>query len=281
MHIRQASIFGLALLLTASVAAQERPGVPEPRARVLFIGNSLTYTNNMPAMIEALAAQAGLKGRVTCRAVARPNFGLEEHWNSGEALRAIEQGRWTLVVLQQGPTSLPASQAVLREYAKMFAFEIKKSGSRVALFSVWPPRGRAGFFDAVPASYVRAAQDVGGRVVPVGEGWRAAWRRDASLPLHAADGFHPSPMGTYLGALMFFQQITGRSPVGLPAPSESKDKHLREIVLTPAQLTILQEAAAEANATFSGPASAEAAASAHARTVRSRTGQPIHHSTRG
>jgi hypothetical protein len=274
------SILAVTLFTTTWVAAQPQEQ-PAPRARVLFVGNSLTYVNNLPAMIEALAAQVGLKGRVTCRAVALPDFGLEEHWNSGEAVRAIEQRNWTLVVLQQGPSSLPASQAVLREYARKFAFEIKKTGATVALYSVWPAKGRMTSFDAVTASYVRAAEDVGGSVVPVGEGWRAAWRRDASLPLYGADGFHPSPMGTYLGALMFLQHLTGRSPVGLPPPSESKDKLLREIPIAPAQLTILQDAAAEANARFTARIPAGAAAATHGQTAPSRTAQPNRRSTRG
>ena len=216
-------------------------------ARVLFVGNSLTYANDLPGMIEALAAQAGVEGQVTVRAVARPNVGLEDQWNSGEARRAIEQQRWTLVVLQQGPTSLPESQAVLREYAKKFAFEIKKGGADVALYGVWPPSGRAAFFDAVTESYARAADDVGGSLVPVGEGWRAAWRRDPSLPLYGPDGFHPSPMGTYVAALMFLEHVTARTPVGLPNPSLSRDRRLRSVAITPEQLVILQEAAAEAN----------------------------------
>jgi hypothetical protein len=253
MRVRIASNLALAVVLAVTAAAQNAPDGRPPRARVLFIGNSLTYANDLPAMIEAIAADAGLGGRVTVRAVAQPDFGLEEHWNGGGALRAIERERWTLVVLQQGPTSLPASQAVLREYTKKFAYEIRKNGAKVALYGVWPPAARSAFFGSVTESYARAADDVGGTLVAVGEGWRAAWRRDPSLPLYGRDGFHPSPMGTYLGALMFFQQLTGRSPVGLPAPSDSKSGLLRGLRLTPAQLTILQEAAAEANAAARHP----------------------------
>jgi len=220
---------------------------------VLFVGNSLTYVNDLPGMIEAVAAQAGLKGRVTCRAVALPDFGLEEHWNDGRALRAIEEGRWTLVVLQQGPTSLPESQAVLRTYARKFAFEARARGSKLALYGVWPPLARITSQDAVTASYARAAEDVGGLLIPVGEGWRAARRRDPSLELYGPDGFHPSPLGTYLAALMFVEQLTGRSPIGLPDPALSKAPALRNVRVTPAQLRSLQESAAEANA--SAPAS--------------------------
>jgi hypothetical protein len=85
-------------------------------------------------------------------------------------------------------------------------------------------------------------------LVAVGEGWRAAWRRDASLPLYNGDDFHPSPMGSYLGALMFAQRLTGRSPVGAPSPASSTEPALRDVRVTDRELRILQDAAAEANA---------------------------------
>ncbi len=221
-----------ALVLAVLLAAAAPAADDAPAVRVLFVGNSLTYVNDLPAMIEAVAAQAGVKGRVTCRAIALPDFGLEEHWNDGRAVGAIRDGRWTYVVLQQGPTSLPESESVLRTYTKKFAFEARAHGASVALYSVWPPLARFGSFDAVTASYAHAAADVGGLLVPVGEAWRAAWRRDQSLGLYGPDGFHPSPLGTYIAALVFFERLTGHSPVGLPDPASSRDPALAGMRLT-------------------------------------------------
>ena len=150
------AIVALILVAGAEDRLAAQPSASAPRSRVLFVGNSLTYVNDLPAMIEAVAAQAGLAGRITTRAVALPDMGLEEHWNHGDALRAIQQGGWTHVVLQQGPSSLPESQAILREFTKKFAFEIRRAGARVVLYSVWPPRARAAFFDAVTAGYAKA-----------------------------------------------------------------------------------------------------------------------------
>ena len=82
--------------------------------------------------------------------------------------------------------------------------------------------------------------------------WRAAWRRDQLLGLYGADGFHPSPIGTYLAALVFFERLTGRSVLGLPDPSASRERALADVHLTPAQLAALQEAAAEAGRRSAG-----------------------------
>src|SRR5262245_65634527 len=69
--------------------------------RVLFVGNSLTYFNDLPGMVSALARNSG--DRITQTSVAFPNFSLEDHWNDGRALEAISGSKWDLIVLQQGP----------------------------------------------------------------------------------------------------------------------------------------------------------------------------------
>jgi hypothetical protein len=136
---------------------------------------------------------------------------------------------------------------VLREYAKRFAFEAKAKGARVVMYGVWPSRDRLDVMDAVTESYRLAAADAKGSLVAAGEGWRAAWRRDPELPLYGPDQFHPSPMGSYLAALMLFEHLTGHPVVGLPPPDVT-DRALKDVKVTAAQLKILQEAAAEANA---------------------------------
>jgi hypothetical protein len=70
---------------------------------VLFVGNSLTYTENLPALVDGLGRAAELD-RVRVASVAKPDHSLEDHWNDGEALDSIDRGGWDAVVLQQGPS---------------------------------------------------------------------------------------------------------------------------------------------------------------------------------
>ena len=181
---------------------------PAP-TRILFIGNSLTYANDLPAMVCAMAKAAGKTA--TCESVAKPDYGLEEHWNEREARRAIARG-WDVVVLQQGPSALPESRRLLIDYARRFDAEIRKTGAKTALYMVWPSRARRGDFPAVSQSYAAAAKDVNGVLLPAGDAWRAAWAMDPELPLYGPDGFHPSTMGTYLSALVIHEQIFGSPP---------------------------------------------------------------------
>jgi hypothetical protein len=81
---------------------------------------------------------------------------------------------------------------------------------------VWPAESRVRDFDGVSASYRAAAQAVSGLLLPVGDGWRTAWKLDSTLTLYGPDGFHPSMNATYLAALVIYERMSGRSAVGLP-----------------------------------------------------------------
>lgn len=210
-----------------------------PARRILFIGNSLTSANDVPGLVEALSASGG--ARIDCRVVAFPNYSLEDHWNRGDAMRSILGGGWSVVVLQQGPSALPESRTLLIDYARRFDAAIKKVGARTALYMVWPAANRRGDFDGVSASYAAAAHAVGGLLLPVGEAWRAVLRRDPSIDLYASDGFHPTAVASYLAALVIYQKLSGRSPIGLPATMVKPR-------LAEARAALLQEAAAEVNA---------------------------------
>lgn len=196
------------VVVAVLLALLQPSGAPMP-TRILFIGNSLTYANDVPGMVCALARSTGRK--VICEMVAKPDFGLEEHWRDGEARKAIARG-WDVVVLQQGPSALIESRRILIDYARRFDAEIKNAGSRTAFYMVWPSRQRRGDFPGVRQSYAAAAKAVGGILMPAGDAWLAAWKADENLPLYGADGFHPSPMGSYLAAMVIYRQLFGPVP---------------------------------------------------------------------
>ena len=224
-------------LLIGTPATGAKASPPRTDLRVLFIGNSLTAANDLPSMVAALAAAAGA-GRLETRTIAPGGYSLEDHWNDGQARRAIADGGWSFVVLQQGPSALPESQLLLRQYTRRFNDLIVKSGARTALYMVWPSRERFGDFDGVRVSYARAAQDVNGLLLPAGDAWRAAWRRNRSLALYGPDSFHPSPLGSYLAALVIVRGLTGQVPSAPPL-------RLGSIELTTAQAALLRDAALE------------------------------------
>jgi hypothetical protein len=253
----------LAVVLSSGVS-HAQAGAPEgaESLRVLFIGNSLTAANDLPAMVAGLASAGGQRPLVW-KAVLQPGASLEDHWNAGEARRAIRSERWDFVVLQQGPSALPESRVLLRRDAALFAAEIRGAGARPALYMVWPSRSRAFDFDGVSFSYRTAARDVRGLLLPVGEAWRAAWSRDLKAELYSADGFHPTAEGSYLAALVLYGAFYEQTPLGLPPRIVEGGATL--VDLPPAEARVLQEAAAEANRRFGKQAAAAPSAAALAR----------------
>jgi hypothetical protein len=121
-----------------------------------------------------------------------------------------------VVVLQQGPSSLPESALNLIEYSKRFAVLIRQVGARPALYGVWPEEARIGVLDACIRNYQAAADSVDGLSFPAGLAWKIGWRLDPALPLYGPDRFHPSQLGTYAAAATIYAVARQRTPVGLP-----------------------------------------------------------------
>ena len=216
--------------------------------KVLFVGNSLTYFNDLPNMVQVVGEATGHE--IAVRSVTRGNFALEDHWVSGEALEVIQAAPWDVVILQQGPSSLALNKINLREWSGVFSEAIRGVGARPALFMVWPEASRPAAFDAVSDAYTQAAEAVDGILMPVGEAWRTAWEEDASLAFYGPDGFHPTELGSALGALVIFQQLFDESPIGLPSHMVPTTRGLEDLII-PSHLTaLLQEAAAKANAQY-------------------------------
>jgi hypothetical protein len=194
----------LAVVLLGGGAHAQASGRAD-ELRVLFVGNSLTRTNDLPAEVEGLAAATGHELRA--RAIVFDGFSLEDHWKQGAARTALTSGEWDAVVMQQGPSSLPASRVHLRLWATRFAGLARAAGTRPGLLTVWPESYRRAAFPAVVASYREAADAADADLFPAGEAWRAAWACNRRLRLYGPDGLHPSRLGTYLAALVVYGRL--------------------------------------------------------------------------
>ncbi len=217
----------------------------DPPKRILFIGNSYTYFNELPTMVRALAESAGVNGVVVER-VTGPGWSLGDHWDDGRARSRIAEAKWDVVVLQQGPSSQPEGRRLLLDYVARFAKEIRRSGAQPALFGVWPSRDRPGDFGGARDSYAEAAAQAQGMFFPASEAWLAAGRRDQTLALYSADNLHPTPIGSYLTALVMVGVLLNRSPIGLPASLTYGTNSEDTLTVPDRTARLLQEAASEA-----------------------------------
>src|SRR6185503_529812 len=115
--------------------------------RVLFVGNSLTYSNDLPSLVAELASLDSVK--LIHKSFTFPDYSLEDHWNEGRVEDEIEKGNYDYVILQQGSSALDESRVLLIEYAKKFAEVCKKANAKPMLFMVWPFKSRLFDLDRV------------------------------------------------------------------------------------------------------------------------------------
>ena len=202
--------------------------------RILFIGNSLTSSNNLPALVCAVAKEGGHEAR--CESVTFGNFSLNDHLLEGTAVRRLGDEKWDVVVLQQGPSALDSSRAELLQVSRRFAELIRKAGAKPALYSVWPWRSRSFDFPNVAETYRLAARTSGGLYFPVTNAWQRVEKRDRTIALYSADDFHPTVAATYLAAMVIHRVIFDELPDSLPPIGGLSEK----------QVAVLREAAIKA-----------------------------------
>jgi len=196
----------------------------------------------------ALAESAKVLPLPTADVDWHPDFALIDHWSIGEPQPLITKGKYSVVVMQQGPSSVEVNRDTLRLAAKLFAPLIRAAGGVPAMLAVWPTSNRLVDFDRATESYQLAAADVGGMMIPSGEVWRAAWRRNPNLAFYSSDGLHPSALGSYAMALSLFGILYDRSVVGLPSNLRLLDGSNLSVDAATARL--IQESADEANRQF-------------------------------
>lgn len=207
--------FGLLLLACGNGPVQPRlEPFGDGEVAALFIGNSLTASNDLPGMVATLAEASGRTFEY--RALLRPGVSLADHWASG-ADDVIRELGADVVILQQGPSSVGDNPLHLRTWTETYAPVIRASGGEPALLMVWPEKSRMEAFDAVRDSYAGAADAVDGIFIPAGEAWREAWSLDPDVPLYGVDGFHPSRDGSLVAALTVFAILFDEDVRELPA----------------------------------------------------------------
>jgi hypothetical protein len=188
---------------------------PTGEIQVLFIGNSLTYGNDLPKMLAELA-KAGKQRTLRHKSETPGGCTLEKHWKDGKALAQIRAARWDFVILQEQSQFPLGNRASMFEYGQKLDAEVKKQGAKTILYTTWALQDKPEQQPALTAAYQKLAKELKAQVARVGPAWEAALANDKTLALHAPDKKHPTKAGTYLAACVFYATIYGQSPEGLP-----------------------------------------------------------------
>lgn len=232
----------------------------EKTMRVLFIGNSHTYFNDMPALFARMCQElTGERPELTMLAYS----GRSLAWHREEyfPLRfALLHGRFDYCVLQQQAHPFPGEQAT-EEALRQILPLCEKGGVRPVLYMTWPEKAKPENAGPMIACYRRLAERYGALLAPVGELFERF--RGTDLELYWQDGEHASPYGSFLAAMTLaallcdtrdlsalsdrgfdFRPVYDKAAGQLPRAEE--DLRREELALDPEKTARLKAAVAEA-----------------------------------
>jgi hypothetical protein len=181
--------------------------------KILFIGNSFTARNNVPALVAELAEARGRQ--VQHRLISAGGASLRMHWNKGDAQNAFNETAYDYVVLQEQSTLPIKNPQRMHENIRLFDDAIKASGAKTALYLTWARQNAPETQKAINDAYVTVGDELGALVVPVGIAWQELLRRQDHPVLHDKDKSHPAIAGSYLAACVFFAAFFNESPAGI------------------------------------------------------------------
>lgn len=244
-------IFLLALLFSMAQLC-----LAEEAKKVLIIGNSYTFCNDLPNSLMALSKETKYPLDVeSYTAGAMSLRGFLDSPEHAKARQLVESGKYDWIILQdQSQTPYYKPEETLDSVERWT--RIAKTGkAKVLLFMTWAHASAdsgkvkplVDMQEKTSAVYCQAAVANKVKVAPVGEAWARWYRKDGSKPLHVNDMSHPNPMGTYLAACVIHGSISGKALKGIPGTL----KLGRQVVLRVPN-GVAKELQKTANATLKG-----------------------------
>lgn len=172
---------------------------------ILFIGNSLTYFNDLPILVQERVEALG--NEVEIKMVAYPNYAIVDHWADGEVQQLISSKKYDFVIIQQGPSSQSEGRQMLIESGKLYSDLCKQNDADLCYFMVWPSINNYNTFDGVIKNHTDAAAMNNSILLPVGEVWKAYIDSTNSFEYYGPDGFHPSVKGSEVAADVIVERL--------------------------------------------------------------------------
>jgi hypothetical protein len=219
---------------------------------VLFIGNSYTYSNDLPGVLANLTQSTG--DFITVDSKTNGGFTFQSHTNDPLTFSKINQAEWDFVVLQgqsQEPC-FPTQQVNTSTlpYALQLTDSVYQNHAcaQVMYFMTWGRQNGDPQWDSINTfdkmnkrlrdAYIRIADSSQASLAAVGSAWKYVRDNYPSINLYASDGSHPSLAGTYLSACIFYSSLFRKSSIGAPY-SAGLDASIASILQQVASQTVL------------------------------------------
>ena len=223
--------------------------------KVLIIGNSYTFYNDLPKVLQALSSKTKCPLKVeSYTAGAMSLRGFLDDPQHAKARQLVESGNYDWLILQDQSQTPAYKPEETMDSVKRWTAIAKKHDTKVMLFLTWAhasadggkPTPLVAMQESTSTTYCKAAVENKVKVAPVGEAWARWYKKNPGKPLHLQDLSHPNPSGTYLAACVIHASISGK-----PVKAAGSLKLDKQTILRVPKGTA-KELQATANATVKG-----------------------------
>lgn len=184
--------------------------------KILFIGNSIIYSHEVPKMLAAMIKAKKPEQKVEVEMVAGPSYSLQDHCDEGLAARELKRQSWNIVVLQELTAMPEHDKACTMKYLAVLDKLARKQGAKVYLMETYndieQPR-------TTPTQTILrdAAKQMHEELLPTGQIFNYVRDIYPKIGIYSPDGHHPNYAGTYLLAMVAYSGFYHESPQGLPS----------------------------------------------------------------
>jgi hypothetical protein len=199
----------ICIFISSQSFAQEK----KDTVRVLLVGNSYIYYNNLAQMIGLITDS--LDTKIICKKSTIGAATLGQHWNSERGLKTkkiIANNKFDIVVIQDNSMWPLEHKDSLLFYGNLFCQYIRENGAKPYLYNTWAREKTPQTQSKINEAYGELAKAQSAVNVAVGSSFDLARKTISTMNLFHPDGSHPSAVGTFLIALSFIKKITGTLP---------------------------------------------------------------------
>lgn len=212
---------------------------------ILWIGNSYTFYNDLPKMVEEIGKRNGVD--ISTSKILKGGEKLSGHLTNPELHEKIKEGNWDYVVIQEFSSTPAYSTKYVAENIMPYAAEID------SLVKNYSPQAETVYYmtwghkfgnvrqtdyplddtyetmqERIFTTYTDMAYENDGMLAPVGVAWRNVRKNHPEIELYIEDNFHPSLEGSFLAANTIYATMAGADFTTIEV--EGIDESINEIL---------------------------------------------------
>lgn len=174
--------------------------------KVLFIGNSHTFTHDVPSIINKLFIENNEKWEYKEMTVSGQT--LKFHSTREDLLNEIKVGNYDIIILQERASNF--DQELFNEgFNPLYDHIINNTKSKILMYMIWSNESRPEIQKTILESYRNASKNDRVSLASAGIVWDIIRHNHKDITLYM-DGNHATKTGAYLAASTLFYALTNR-----------------------------------------------------------------------